>query len=125
MRLIDGRPPATRTGAAQRLEEALRPFLHGGLPVRLRAWDGSEAGPEDAPRVSVTSPTALRRLLWSPGELGAAQAYVLGEIDVEGDLDAALTHVRSVLEERGVSGVRLTPRSLLVIVRAAVARRCE
>ena len=121
MRLIDGRPPATRTGAAQRLEEALRPFLHGGLPVRLRAWDGSEAGPEDAPRVSVTSPTALRRLLWSPGELGAAQAYVLGEIDVEGDLDAALTHVRSVLEERGVSGVRLTPRSLLVIVRAAVA----
>ena len=30
---------------AQRLEEALRPFLKGDLPVRLKAWDGSVAGP--------------------------------------------------------------------------------
>ncbi len=29
---------------------------------------------------------ALRRLLWQPGELGLAQAYVTGELDVEGDL---------------------------------------
>ena len=33
------------------------------------------------------SPRALRRLLWSPGELGLAQAYVTGDLDVEGDLD--------------------------------------
>ena len=31
------------------------------------------------------SPNALRRLLWSPGELGAAQAYVTNELDVEGE----------------------------------------
>ena len=59
----------------------------GELPVRLRAWDGSEAGPVDAPLVVLSSPDALRRLLWRPGELGAAQAYVTGEIDVDGDLD--------------------------------------
>jgi cyclopropane-fatty-acyl-phospholipid synthase len=111
--------PRTRTGAAQQLAEALRPFVGGELPVRLRAWDGSEAGPPDAPRVSISSPTALRRLLWSPGELGAAQAYVLGEVDVEGDLDAALTHVWAVARQRRLSGVRATPSTLAAALRTA------
>ena len=65
------------------------------LPVRIRAWDGSEVGPEDAPIVELRSADALRRLMWRPGELGAAQAYVLGEMDVHGDLDAALSTVLS------------------------------
>ena len=34
----------------------------------------------------VRSRRALRRLLWAPGELGLARAYVTGDIDVEGDL---------------------------------------
>src|SRR3954451_778724 len=54
-------------------------------PVRLRAWDGSAAGPEDAPGVVVRSPQAVRRLVWAPGELGLARAYVAGEIDAVGD----------------------------------------
>ena len=68
---------------AERLAAGVEPFVGGELPVRLRAWDGSEAGPVDAPRVVINSPDALRRLIWRPGELGAAQAYVSGEIDVE------------------------------------------
>jgi cyclopropane-fatty-acyl-phospholipid synthase len=100
------------SGAAHALERALRPFVGGELPVRLRAWDGSAAGPPDAPCVLVTTPRALTRLLWSPGELGAAQAYVLGEIDVDGDLEDALTHVRAVVAARGLSGVRPTPGSV-------------
>ncbi|HET7684405.1 MAG TPA: cyclopropane-fatty-acyl-phospholipid synthase family protein [Marmoricola sp.] len=107
------------TGAAGALEQALAPFVGGDLPVRLRAWDGSEAGPADAPRVTIHTPDALRRLLWSPGELGAAQAYVLGEVDVEGDLDAALTHVWSVAAERGLAGVRPTPATVLAALRTA------
>ena len=62
------------------------------------------------------SPDALRRLLWHPGELGAAQAYVTGELDVpeqDGwDLESALTHAFAVGAERGLSGVRLSPRAL-------------
>jgi cyclopropane-fatty-acyl-phospholipid synthase len=69
---------------ANRLEEALRPFLGGDLPVRLKAWDGSVAGPVDAPLVVLNSPDAVRRMLRHPGELGAAQAYVTGELDVPG-----------------------------------------
>ena len=42
------------------------------LPVRLRAWDGSEAGPVDAPVLVARSPRALQRILWRPGELGRA-----------------------------------------------------
>jgi cyclopropane-fatty-acyl-phospholipid synthase len=110
---------ATR-GAAQTLAEALEPFVGGEIPVRLVAWDGSEAGPDDAPVVRLNSPKALTRLLWSPGELGAAQAYVTGEIDVDGDLDAALTHVRGVIAERGLGGVGATPATVLRAARAAL-----
>ena len=47
--------------------------LFGGeLPIRLRAWDGSESGPADGPTLVLRSPRALRRLLWHPGELGLA-----------------------------------------------------
>jgi cyclopropane-fatty-acyl-phospholipid synthase len=60
------------------------------LPVRLRAWDDSEAGPTDAPTVVLRSPLALRRALWAPGELGLARAYVSGDLDFEGDLTEGL-----------------------------------
>jgi cyclopropane-fatty-acyl-phospholipid synthase len=63
------------------------------LPVRIRAWDGSEAGPATGPVLVLRSPLALRRLLWHPGELGLAQAYVTGALDVDGDLDEGLRQV--------------------------------
>ena len=120
MTTLQNRPTGTTSGAAEVLEEALRPFVGGGLPIRLRAWDGSEAGPVDAPLVLINSPQALTRLVWAPGELGAAQAYVTGEIDVPGDLDAALTHVWSEVAARGVTGVRPTPVSVARAARTAL-----
>lgn len=109
-----------RGDVAQRLASALRPFIGGDLPVRLIAWDGSEAGPEGGHVVELRSPDALRRLLWHPGELGAAQAYVTGELEVHGDLDAALTHAFAVAAERGLSGQRPSLRSVAGAVKAAV-----
>ncbi len=109
------------TAVATRLEAALAPFVGGDLPVRLVAWDGSTAGPADAPCVELRSPDALRRLLWQPGELGAAQAYVTGELDVPGDLDAALTHAFTVARERDLhQDARLRLRALAGAVRTAV-----
>jgi cyclopropane-fatty-acyl-phospholipid synthase len=105
---------------AHRLEAALRPFVGGDLPVRLRAWDGTEAGPVDQPLVELRSRGAIRRLMWHPGELGAAQAYVTGELEVHGDLDAALTHVWSVAADRGLSGVRPSPSAFVRALRTAV-----
>ncbi len=78
---------AERATAAGRVAHALRTVLGiDELPVRLRVWDGSVAGPDGAPTVVVRSRRALRRLVWAPGELGLARAYVAGELDVEGDL---------------------------------------
>jgi cyclopropane-fatty-acyl-phospholipid synthase len=119
----EARPRNRRTtstvagGVAPRLAEAAASFVGDSLPVRVRAWDGSEAGPEDAPLVELRSPDALRRLLWRPGELGAAQAYVTGELDVPGDLDEALTQALAVGRARGLSA-RPGPAAIARAVRA-------
>ena len=76
-----------------------------GLPVRLRAWDGSEAGPADGPVLVARSPRALQRLLWRPGELGLARAYVSGDLDVEGDLTDGLRRVHATAPRPGPFGL--------------------
>ncbi|WP_253905791.1 cyclopropane-fatty-acyl-phospholipid synthase family protein [Arthrobacter sp. H5] len=106
-------------GVATKLARILEPLVGGELPVRLTAWDGSAAGPEDAPDVQLNSANALRRLLWSPGELGASQAYVTGEVDVPGSLEAALTYVWKVVGERGLTMPKLNPQLLLHLTRLA------
>lgn len=76
---------------AATLGPVLEAVLPGGLPVAVRYWDGSVSGPDPSPAtIVVRSPRALRRILWAPDELGLGRAYVAGEIDVEGDLYAAL-----------------------------------
>ena len=111
--------PLQRAGVAERLAEAVRPFIGGELPVRLTAWDGSSAGPEDAPHVELRSKDALRRMVWHPGELGAAQAYVTGELEVHGDLGEALTHVFAQAQERGLKRIRRSPGALVSAIRVA------
>lgn len=104
----DTAAPATATGVAGRIERALEPLLRGPLPVRLRAWDGSEAGPVDGTLVSLNSPRALTRLLWHPGELGAAQAYVTGELEVHGDVGETLDLVRETVAARDLPPLTAT-----------------
>jgi cyclopropane-fatty-acyl-phospholipid synthase len=87
----------TRAGVAPRLARALGTVLGAAdIPVRIRAWDGSEAGPDDAPTLVVRSRRALRRLVWAPGQLGLGRAYVAGEIDIEGDVFATFAALSSV-----------------------------
>lgn len=117
--MTSGPSTGPSTGIAQRLEAALRPFVGGDLPVQIKAWDDSVAGPQDAPLVVLNSPDAVRRMIWHPGELGAAQAYVTGEIDIPGDLDEALTHAFSVAKDRGLSSGRPPLKALVNAVRAA------
>jgi cyclopropane-fatty-acyl-phospholipid synthase len=75
--------------------EALKAVIGGGEnPVAVRVFDGSRAGPADAPVVlDVRSSRALSYVATASGNLGLARAYVAGEIDVEGDLYTALTHL--------------------------------
>ena len=75
----------------------LENLLQAPIPIRLRAWDGSEAGPADTPVLVIRHRRALRRLMWQPNELGLARAYVAGEIELEGDLYDALDRLSDLL----------------------------
>jgi cyclopropane-fatty-acyl-phospholipid synthase len=87
-------------GAARRLHALAGTLLGQDLPVRVRAWDGSEAGPPGGPVLVVRERQALRRVLWRPGEAGLARAWVAGEIEVEGDLYAVLDLLSGLVWER-------------------------
>ncbi|WKX09766.1 class I SAM-dependent methyltransferase [Streptomyces sp. NL15-2K] len=87
--------------AAPRLKSLIEQLLGAPLTLRIRAWDGSQAGPPDAPALVVRNRRAVRRLLWKPGELGLARAWVAGDLDIEGDLYAALDELAELVWERG------------------------
>ncbi|WJH22978.1 SAM-dependent methyltransferase [Pseudarthrobacter defluvii] len=116
-------PNGTGTkGHAARLEKALGAVLGTGqIPLRLRAWDGSEAGPAGAPVLEFRSRKALRRMLWSPGQLGLSRAYVAGDIDAPGDIFAAFTALSSAGKFAEPGPFRpLTAGELWLLLRTAV-----
>ncbi|MEV7691200.1 class I SAM-dependent methyltransferase [Streptomyces bungoensis] len=103
--------------AAPRLTRLLEQLLGVPLPVRIRAWDGSQAGPPGAPLLVVRNRRAVRRLLFKPGELGLARAWVAGDLTVEGDLYSALELMSGLVWERGEDA-----RGLLQTLRDPEAR---
>ena len=79
--------------------------LGGDIPLAVQAYDGSRAGPADAPTTMIIrGPDALRRVVTAPGELGLARAYVAGDIDLDGSIWDLLA-----LRDR-MPNVRLDPR---------------
>jgi cyclopropane-fatty-acyl-phospholipid synthase len=82
---------------AARLRVLLERLLQVPVPVRLRAWDGSEAGPAGTPVLIIRNRRALRRLVWQPNELGLARAYISGDLDVDGDLFEALRRLAALI----------------------------
>jgi cyclopropane-fatty-acyl-phospholipid synthase len=113
---------ATGNRAAPLLAKALGIVLGTGeIPLRLRAWDGSEAGPPDAPVLEFRHRRGLRRILWSPGQLGLSRAYVAGDIDAPGDIFAAFTALSSVGKFSQPGPFRpLTPGELATLLSTAV-----
>lgn len=105
---------------ADRLAEVFRDIVGVALPVRIRAWDGSEAGHCDGPVLVIRSRRALGRLLWAPGELGLARAYVSGDIDVDGDLADGLRLAWQNARSRPDPGLRLTRSGKIKAAIAAV-----
>jgi cyclopropane-fatty-acyl-phospholipid synthase len=94
----------SKDGAAGAIADLLRTHSGAGLPVRLRLWDGSEAGPAGAPVLIAPSPRAVRRILWRPGELGLARAYISGDLDVDGDLTDGLRRVWGAIGQKPPRG---------------------
>lgn len=113
--------------AAPRLAALAETLLGAPLPVRIRAWDGSEGGPLDGPVLVLHNRRALRRILWKPGELGLARAWVAGDLTVDGDLFELLDRVGGLLWERDPAPGRAAgykgPAALLRDPRARAAVR--
>jgi cyclopropane-fatty-acyl-phospholipid synthase len=67
----------------------------------IRAWDGAvwEANPGRPVRFTLVleHPGAARRMLWPPTELSLAEAYVYGDVDLEGDVEGAMEAGRYLL----------------------------
>ncbi|ADG97670.1 Cyclopropane-fatty-acyl-phospholipid synthase [Segniliparus rotundus DSM 44985] len=83
---------AKAEGLAQMLAACMMPHKAspelpqaGRTALRFTAFDGSEAGPSDAPfGFHLASERGARYLLSAPGELGLARAYVSGELHLSG-----------------------------------------
>ncbi|MFF2926845.1 class I SAM-dependent methyltransferase [Streptomyces celluloflavus] len=99
--------------AAGRLTKLAEEVLGAPLPVRIRAWDRSESGPPGAPTLVIRNRRALRRLVFKPGELGLARAWVAGDIDVDGDLYEALDLLAGLIWERGTAAPK-PPRAAVL-----------
>lgn len=97
------------------LADAFTQILGPQAQVRVSAYDGSSAGPLDAPATwRISSPRALAYLAHSREPLvGLARAYVAGDMDVHGDMYTAVRALYQVLP--------LTVGDRTVIARAIMA----
>ncbi|WP_448619208.1 class I SAM-dependent methyltransferase [Geodermatophilus sp. URMC 65] len=77
--------------AAGLVDELGRLLLGAPIPLSVRCWDGSASVVDGAPTLVVRHRRALRRLVYAPGELGLARAYISGDLDIEGDIYPALS----------------------------------
>jgi cyclopropane-fatty-acyl-phospholipid synthase len=112
------RPVGTKpkTSAAASIEPILHGLFGGTVPVRFEFWDGSTLGPPDGPgTVLVRSPRAVNRLLWAPGELGLARAFVTGELQMDGDIFALLETLHAASPPNLKTGAKMP----LIALRAA------
>jgi cyclopropane-fatty-acyl-phospholipid synthase len=108
--------------------DALAPLVHAlfgdRVPVEVRFWDGSRLGPADSPATIILhSPAAVRRILYSPNELGFARAFVLGEADIEGDTLGVLRAIVNEAPEELRIGLRTLVRTLGASARLGVLGR--
>ncbi|WP_329063842.1 cyclopropane-fatty-acyl-phospholipid synthase family protein [Amycolatopsis sp. NBC_01480] len=95
--------------SATRLAAFAERLLGTGLPIAVRTWDGERVGPP-GPAVVLKNRRALRWLLYSPGELGLARAYVSGDLDVEGDLTEGFRRIWALTRAGELRRVKLAPR---------------
>lgn len=84
----------------------------------VRYWDGSVESASPAERgftLALTRPGALRRMLLPPSELSIVEAYLSGDVDVDGDLSAAVTIADAI------NGQLRSPVVLATVVRDLLA----
>jgi cyclopropane-fatty-acyl-phospholipid synthase len=116
-------------GAAVALRPLVDRLLGGRIPLRFAFWDGSTIEPTDVSdavgaMVRVRSVDALRRILWAPGEIGLARAFVAGDLDIDGDIFGALRVLSEVsVKDLAQTRVSALPAALSGALRVGALRR--
>ncbi|MGB3709574.1 class I SAM-dependent methyltransferase [Gordonia sp. (in: high G+C Gram-positive bacteria)] len=68
-----------------KLAQVLETLVGNDLAVRVTAYDGSSAGPEDAQYgLNLKNPRGTTYLVTAPGDLGLARAYIAGDLELIG-----------------------------------------
>lgn len=101
------------------IAEAFSSLLNGEMPFRFTAYDGSSAGPPDAPfGLHLVNERGLSYLLTAPGDLGLARAYTMGDLELvgthPGNPYAALMAVKG--SSTGLKFRRPTPVEIVELV---------
>src|SRR4051794_28946647 len=97
------------------LDDVFGPVASRRFAVRF--WDGTADEPAEEPRFTIVleSPGALRRMLLPPTELSLTESYIFGDVDIEGDVEAAA-------DLGDVAASRLSsPRALFRLARHVLA----
>ena len=99
------------------LAEVLEIFTAGRLPLRFTAYDGSTAGPPDAPfALDLKTSRGTTYLATGFGDLGLARAYIAGDLDIRGVHPGDPYELLKTLES--LEFTRPSPRLMARIVRS-------
>lgn len=81
----------------------------------MRAWTGETWGPDDAPAtVVLRHPGAFGALLLPPTDLTAGEAYIYDDVDVEGDMIAALRFGAALVDAGALRHLRVAQLAALL-----------
>jgi cyclopropane-fatty-acyl-phospholipid synthase len=112
-RTAPARPSRALRGSRAALERIFGP--PSGRSFRTAYWDGTtdEPGNGASPdfTLRLTWPGALRRAFLPPTDLSVGEALVRGDLEVEGDLEAAIRAGAA-----GLRGLKGSPRALVPLV---------
>jgi cyclopropane-fatty-acyl-phospholipid synthase len=96
-----------------------------GQGLRVRLWNGAvlEAQGKAVATIQIRSPRTFAHLAAAPGELGLARAFLVGDVDVEGDLESTLRACRRALAGGGHPSRGEAARALRAAVLAGALRK--
>jgi cyclopropane-fatty-acyl-phospholipid synthase len=97
---------------ADHLEPIVQQIFRGPPPVEITFWDNSRIGAGGPGRIIVRNPDALRRMMWAPGELGLARAFVAGDLDATGNLAEMLRITQEALPEHAWGAIAAAPAAV-------------
>ncbi len=98
---------------AAQLRPVVTALLGEDVPIRFEFWDGTAIDhPSPAATLRFRSPDAVRRVVWMPNELGLARAYVAGDLQLDGDMFAAVTVLRDALHKRPPAVAKALPAAI-------------